>query len=191
VVAVKIQRRPQKYTPRPLTPGNAYPSFNSPGENRTFSRCVDNSPDVLDIFPALIYASARWRDGIIDAKRRLQPAQQKTKYLWRKPNAIPFHVVLILIGRDALIAIAALLLMRLKGQRAFYSTLTGKVSTGSQVLTVLVVLILNILGRTSFILSWFYDATWPPRSSPGSNTPIKLFVSSSPRKKLRRFRRIS
>ena len=37
----------------------------------------------VDMFPALIYASVRWRDGIIDAKTRLQPAQQKTKYLWR------------------------------------------------------------------------------------------------------------
>jgi diacylglycerol kinase family enzyme len=36
------------------------------------------------MFPALIYASVRWRDGIIDAKTRLQPAQQKTKYLWRQ-----------------------------------------------------------------------------------------------------------
>ena len=34
------------------------------------------------MFPAVIYASVRWRDGIIDAKTRLQPAQQKTKYLW-------------------------------------------------------------------------------------------------------------
>jgi hypothetical protein len=40
------------------------------------------SPGVIDTFPALIYASVRWRDGIIDAKTRLQPAQQKTKYLW-------------------------------------------------------------------------------------------------------------
>lgn len=76
-----------------------------------------------------------------------------------KPNAIPFRVVIIVIGRDVLIAIAALLLMRLKGQKAFYPTLIGKVSTVCQVLTVLVVLILNALGRTSFILSWFYDAT--------------------------------
>jgi len=76
-----------------------------------------------------------------------------------KPNAIPFQVVFIVIGRDVLIAIAALLLMCLKGQKAFYPTLLGKVSMVSQVLTVLVVLILNSLGRTSFILSWLYDTT--------------------------------
>ena len=49
--------------------------------------------------------------------------------------------------------------MRLKGQKAFFPTLMGKVSTVSQVLTILVVLIFNALGRTSFILSWLYDVT--------------------------------
>ena len=49
--------------------------------------------------------------------------------------------------------------MCLKGQKAFYPTLLGKVSMVSQVLTVLIVLILNSLGRTSFILSWLYDTT--------------------------------
>lgn len=43
-----------------------------------------------------------------------------------KPNAIPFRVVFIVIGRDVLIAVAALLLMRLKGQKVFYPTLLGK-----------------------------------------------------------------
>jgi cardiolipin synthase len=92
-----------------------------------------------------------------------------------KPNAIPFHVVLIVIGRDVLIAIAALLLMRLKGQKAFYPTLVGKVSTVSQVLTVLVVLILNTLGRTSFILSWFYDATLAATVLSGVQYAYKAF----------------
>jgi hypothetical protein len=46
-----------------------------------FSVVDRSSPGVIDMFPALIYASVRWRDGIIDAKTRLQPAQQKTKYL--------------------------------------------------------------------------------------------------------------
>ena len=48
-----------------------------------FSVVDRSSPAVIDMFPTLIYASVRWRDGIIDAKTRLQPAQQKTKYLWR------------------------------------------------------------------------------------------------------------
>jgi len=47
------------------------------------------------MFPALINASVRRRDGIIDAKTRLQPAQQKTKYLWSgiRVNVMPEQVV--------------------------------------------------------------------------------------------------
>jgi cardiolipin synthase len=92
-----------------------------------------------------------------------------------KPNAIPFRVVFIVIGRDVLIAIAALLLMRLKGQKAFYPTLLGKVSMVSQVLTVLVVLIFNTLGRTSFILSWLYDATLAATILSGVQYACKAF----------------
>ena len=55
----------------------------SSGSADGFQVARPRSPGVIDMFPALIYASVRWRDGIIDAKTRLQPAQQKTKYLWR------------------------------------------------------------------------------------------------------------
>jgi len=92
-----------------------------------------------------------------------------------KPNAIPLWVVFIVIGRNVLIAIAALLLMRLKGQKAFYPTLLGKVSTVCQVLTVLVVLIFNTLGRTSFILSWLYDATLAATILSGVQYACKAF----------------
>jgi cardiolipin synthase len=92
-----------------------------------------------------------------------------------KPNAIPFRVVFIVIGRDVLIAIAALLLMCLKGQKAFYPTLLGKVSMVSQVLTVLIVLILNSLGRTSFILSWLYDTTMAATVLSGVQYAAKAF----------------
>jgi hypothetical protein len=56
----------------------------SAGSADGFQVVCPRSPGVIDMFPALIYASVRRRDGIIDAKTRLQPAQQKTKYLWRK-----------------------------------------------------------------------------------------------------------
>ena len=55
----------------------------SSGSADGFQVVRPRSPGVIDMFPALIYASVRWRDGIIDAITRLQPAQQKTKYLWR------------------------------------------------------------------------------------------------------------
>jgi len=55
----------------------------SSGSADGFRVARPRSPGVLDMFPALIYASVRWRERIIDAKTRLQPAQQKTKCLWR------------------------------------------------------------------------------------------------------------
>jgi hypothetical protein len=55
----------------------------SSGSADGFQVVRQRSPGVIDMLPALIYASVQWRDGIIDAKTRLQPAQQKTKYLWR------------------------------------------------------------------------------------------------------------
>ena len=55
----------------------------SSGSADGFQVVRPRSPGVIDMFQALIYASVRWRDGIIDAKTPLQPAQQKTKYLWR------------------------------------------------------------------------------------------------------------
>jgi len=54
----------------------------SSGSAEGFQVVRPRSPGVINMFPALIYASVQWRDGIIDAKTRLQPAQQKTKYLW-------------------------------------------------------------------------------------------------------------
>lgn len=98
-----------------------------------------------------------------------------------RPNAIPLRIVLIVIGRDVLIAIAAFLLMRLKGQKAFNPTLLGKVSTVCQVGTVLLVLILNSLGKTSFILSWFYDATLVATVLSGVQYAVKAFRIVVPR----------
>jgi hypothetical protein len=54
----------------------------SSGSAEGFQVVRPRSPGVIDMFPAKIYASVRWRDRIIEAKTRLQPAQQKTKYLW-------------------------------------------------------------------------------------------------------------
>ncbi len=76
-----------------------------------------------------------------------------------RPNVIPFLVVSIVIGRDVLIAIAVLILYRLKRQTSFPPSILGKASTVCQVLTVLLVLLFNALGTTPFILSWMYDTT--------------------------------
>jgi cardiolipin synthase len=93
-----------------------------------------------------------------------------------RPNAVPFTVVAIVIGRDVLIALGALILFWLRGQKAFFPTLLGKVSTVAQVLTVLAVLALNALGRAFPHLSWAYDATVVATVASG----VQYFILSLP-----------
>ncbi|MCJ7645078.1 MAG: hypothetical protein MUP28_11475, partial [Candidatus Aminicenantes bacterium] len=62
----------------------------SSGSADGFQVVRPRSPGVIDMLPALIYASVQWRDGMIDAKMRLQSAQQKTKYLWRYYSPVAY-----------------------------------------------------------------------------------------------------
>jgi cardiolipin synthase (CMP-forming) len=75
------------------------------------------------------------------------------------PNVVPLRLSAVVVGRDVLIALAALVLYKWKGQKAFYPTLLGKVSTVIQVLTICVVVVCNALGEEFFLLPWIYDAT--------------------------------
>ncbi len=93
-----------------------------------------------------------------------------------RPNAIPFTVVAIVIGRDVLIAIGAFVLLKLRGQKAFYPTILGKVSTVAQVLTVLAVLVLNARGTASPLLRWGYDTTVVATVASG----VQYFILSLP-----------
>ena len=93
-----------------------------------------------------------------------------------RPNAIPFTVVAIVIGRDVCIAIGAFVLFLWKGQKAFFPTLLGKVSTVAQVLTVLAVLVLNARGTAFPLLSWAYDATVIATVASG----VQYFIMSLP-----------
>ncbi len=93
-----------------------------------------------------------------------------------RPNAIPFTVVAIVIGRDVLIALGALALLKLRGQKVFYPTILGKVSTVAQVLTVLAVLILNARGAASPHLRLAYDTTVVAAVASG----VQYFILSLP-----------
>jgi cardiolipin synthase len=93
-----------------------------------------------------------------------------------RPNAIPFTVVAIVIGRDVCIALGALILLWWKGQKAFFPTLLGKVSTVAQVLTVLAVLVLNARGTAFPHLSWAYDVTLIATAASG----VQYFILSLP-----------
>ena len=93
-----------------------------------------------------------------------------------RPNAIPLHVVGIVVGRDVLIALGAVILLLWKGQKVFFPTLLGKVSTVAQVLTVLGVLALNAFGTASPHLRWAYETTLVATLASG----IQYFILTLP-----------
>lgn len=75
------------------------------------------------------------------------------------PNTIPWPVFWIVLGRDLLIVIGALILFLLNIKQNFSPTLMGKTSTVCQILTVLAVLFFNLLQKEAGLLNWLYDLT--------------------------------
>jgi cardiolipin synthase len=75
------------------------------------------------------------------------------------PNVIPVWLTVSVIGRDLLIASAALVLFKLKGQKTFLPSLLGKICTVLQVLVPLLVLLLNVRQISSSLLIWLYYLT--------------------------------
>ncbi len=76
-----------------------------------------------------------------------------------RPNALPLWLAVICIGRDVAIALAALVIILLRGKRTFKPSLVGKISTICQVLVLYVVLFANALGRSPGFLPWLYYLT--------------------------------
>jgi cardiolipin synthase len=75
------------------------------------------------------------------------------------PNVIPSWLTISVIGRDLLIASAALVLFMLKGQKTFLPSLLGKTCTVLQVMVPLLVLLLNYRQVSSPLLLWLYYLT--------------------------------
>lgn len=75
------------------------------------------------------------------------------------PNVIPYWLTISVIGRDILIASAALALYMLKGQKTFLPSLLGKTCTVLQVMVPLLVLLLNTRQISSPLLLWLYYIT--------------------------------
>ncbi len=65
----------------------------------------------------------------------------------------------MVLGRDLLIIIGAVVLYFLKIKQNFPPTMLGKTSTVCQVITVLAVLFFNFLQKQTNLLSWLYDLT--------------------------------
>jgi cardiolipin synthase len=76
-----------------------------------------------------------------------------------RPNALPLWLTALCIGRDAAIAIAAFVLIALRGRQTFRPVLAGKASTVCQVLVLYFVLYSNAIGKSPESLAWLYVLT--------------------------------
>ena len=76
-----------------------------------------------------------------------------------QPNALPFWLTAICIGRDVAIALGALIIISIRGKQAFKPSLVGKASTICQVLVLYFVLFSNATGRSPEALAWLYVLT--------------------------------
>jgi len=76
-----------------------------------------------------------------------------------QPNALPLWLTAICIGRDAAIALGALVVVALRGMQTFKPTLVGKASTICQVFVLYFVLYSNAVGRSPEALAWLYVLT--------------------------------
>jgi cardiolipin synthase len=121
---------------------------------------VAGTTDVLDGFVARTWHQ-RSKAGLI-----LDPAADKlmmtTAFVLlafpslAAPNVLPLWLVLVSIGRDVAIVLAAFVMRRLRGIKTFPPSLFGKASTVWQVLMIWLVLIANALDMAAPNLSWVY-----------------------------------
>lgn len=119
--------------------------------------------DILDGFTARVM-HLKTKIGVI-----LDPTADKllmtasfiilTLPLLNSPNVIPSWLTISVVGRDVLIASAALVLYILKGQKTFLPSLLGKTCTVLQVMVPLLVLFLNYRKISSPLLLWLYYLT--------------------------------
>lgn len=76
-----------------------------------------------------------------------------------QPNALPLWLTILCVGRDLAIAVAAFILIALRGKQTFRPVLAGKASTVCQVLLIYSVLYSNAAGRSPEALGWLYVLT--------------------------------
>ena len=121
---------------------------------------VAGTTDVLDGFVARTWHQ-RSKAGLV-----LDPAADKLMMTsafvllafpsLAAPNALPLWLVLVSIGRDLAIVLAAFVMRRLRGIKTFPPSTLGKASTVCQVLMIWTVLAANALDAAAPNMSWFY-----------------------------------
>lgn len=75
------------------------------------------------------------------------------------PNIIPLWLTIVVIGRDFLIALSALLVTAVSGPRIFKPSIAGKITTVSQVTVVFFLLAGNHFSVSPSILPWLFYLT--------------------------------
>ena len=119
--------------------------------------------DVLDGLAARIWhqksVAGLWLDPLADKLLIFTSFFLLSFSEFANPNTIPWKVFWVVLGRDMMIVIGALVLFLLKKKQNFPPTLMGKTSTVCQVLTILAVLFFNFLQKEMGLLSWLYDLT--------------------------------
>jgi cardiolipin synthase len=119
--------------------------------------------DALDGFTARVFGLRTnlgvWLDPIGDKVLLTTTFVILTFPKWSAPNALPIWLTAVCIGRDVLIAVGALIYVLIRGRTLFRPTLLGKASTITEVTTLLVLLLLNGLGRSPSFLTWLYLLT--------------------------------
>ncbi len=73
--------------------------------------------------------------------------------------AIPVWLTVVILSRDAIIIVSVAIVNLTLGRRIFYPSLLGKLCTVSQLLTVGLVLLANVLGRGEAMLRYLFIAT--------------------------------
>jgi cardiolipin synthase len=126
--------------------------------------CLASTTDILDGMAARIWHQKTKIGGLLDpaADKLLMTAAIVILSFpsVSHPNAIPLWLTFTIIGRDIAIVTAAWIMYKLRGQKKFPPSLTGKVSTVCQMGTILAVLLLNVLDRTPAILTWLFILTF-------------------------------
>jgi cardiolipin synthase len=119
--------------------------------------------DLLDGFTARIWHQKTKLGTVLD------PAGDKlllaTSYVVltlpavASPNFIPIWLTLVVFARDLLIVTGALIAFLSWRQKIFLPSILGKITTGCQVGTILLVLWFNYRGTPSGFMPWVYDLT--------------------------------
>ncbi len=145
--------------------------------------CVASTTDILDGLTARIWHQRTKIGGLLDpaADKLLMTTAIIVLSLptLSRPNTIPLWLTVAIIGRDIVIVSAAVVIYKLKGQKKFPPSLSGKASTVCQMGVILCVLLFNIRNTSPGFLPGLYILTFVLTLISGFGYGFRGFRSSS------------